>query len=68
MYGRYAFSIVIGVVVTMSLLFLMQVLIATGKQALTKPRDRAQAGIRPRQAQRGTEHRGLHARETAETA
>ena len=41
MYGRYAFSIVIGVVVTMSLLFLMQVLIATGKQALTKPRDRA---------------------------
>jgi protein TonB len=41
MYGRYAFSIVIGVVVTLSLLFLMQVLIATGKQALTKPRDRA---------------------------
>jgi len=41
MYGRYAFSIVIGIVVTMSLLFLMQVLIASGKQALTKPRDRA---------------------------
>jgi len=41
MYGRYAFSIVVGVVVTMSLLFLMQVLIATGKTALTKPRDRA---------------------------
>ena len=41
MYGRYAFSILIGVVVTLSLLFLMQVLIATGKQALTKPRDRA---------------------------
>ena len=41
MYGRYAFSILIGVMVTMSLLFLMQVLIATGKQALTKPRDRA---------------------------
>lgn len=41
MIGRYAFSIVIGVVVTMSLLFVMQVLIATGKQALTKPRDRA---------------------------
>jgi len=41
MYGRYAFSIAIGVVVTMSLLFLMQVLIATGKTALTKPRDRA---------------------------
>lgn len=41
MYGRYAFSIAIGVVVTLSLLFLMQVLIATGKTALTKPRDRA---------------------------
>jgi protein TonB len=41
MFGRYAFSIVVGIVVTMSLLFLMQVLIATGKQALTKPRDRA---------------------------
>ncbi len=41
MYGRYAFSIVVGIVVTLSLLFLMQVLIATGKQALTKPRDRA---------------------------
>ena len=41
MVGRYAFSILIGVIVTMSLLFLMQVLIATGKQALTKPRDRA---------------------------
>jgi protein TonB len=41
MLGRYAFSIVVGIVVTLSLLFLMQVLIATGKQALTKPRDRA---------------------------
>lgn len=41
MLGRYAFSIVIGVVVTMSLLFLMQLLIASGKHALTKPRDRA---------------------------
>ena len=41
MYGRYAFSIVIGVVVTLSLLFVMQLLIASGKQALTKPRDRA---------------------------
>ena len=39
MYGRYAFSIVIGVVVTLSLLFVMQLLIASGKQALTKPRD-----------------------------
>lgn len=42
MIGRYAFSIVVGVVVTLSLLFIMQLLIATGKQALTKPRDRAQ--------------------------
>jgi len=41
MYGRYALSIVIGVVVTLSLLFVMQLLIASGKQALTKPRDRA---------------------------
>jgi len=41
MYGRYAFSIVIGVVVTLSLLFVMQLLIASGKHALTKPRDRA---------------------------
>ena len=42
MIGRYAFSIVVGVVVTLSLLFVMQLLIATGKQALSKPRDRAQ--------------------------
>lgn len=42
MIGRYAFSIVTGVVVTLSLLFVMQLLIATGKQALTKPRERAQ--------------------------
>lgn len=42
MMGRYVFSIVIGVVVTMTLLFVMQLLIATGKQALTKPRERAQ--------------------------
>lgn len=42
MLGRYAFSVVIGVVVTLSLLFVMQLLIATGKAALTKPRDRAQ--------------------------
>ncbi len=40
MIGRYAFSVVIGVVVTLSLLFVMHLLIATGKQALTKPRDR----------------------------
>ncbi len=42
MIGRYAFSIVIGVVVTLSLLFIMQLLIATGKAALTEPRARAQ--------------------------
>ncbi|MDH3748820.1 MAG: energy transducer TonB [Gammaproteobacteria bacterium] len=42
MIGRYAFSIVVGVVVTLSLLFVMQLLIATGKAALTKPRERAQ--------------------------
>lgn len=42
MIGRYAFSIAVGVVVTLSLLFIMQLLIATGKAALTKPRDRAQ--------------------------
>jgi len=40
MIGRYAFSVVIGVVVTLSLLFVMQLLIASGKTALTKPRDR----------------------------
>lgn len=42
MIGRYVFSIVVGVIVTLSLLFVMQLLIVTGKQALTKPRDRAQ--------------------------
>ena len=42
MIGRYAFSIAVGVVVTLSLLFIMQLLIATGKAALTKPRERAQ--------------------------
>lgn len=41
MLSRYAFSIVVGVVVTLSLLFVMQLLIVTGKAALTKPRDRA---------------------------
>jgi protein TonB len=41
MIGRYAFSVVIGTVVTLSLLFVMHLLIATGKTALTKPRDRA---------------------------
>ncbi|NIV18149.1 MAG: TonB family protein [Woeseiaceae bacterium] len=41
MLGRYVFSVVIGVVVTLSLLFVMHLLIVTGKQALTKPRERA---------------------------
>lgn len=41
MMGRYAYSIVIGVIVTLSLLFIMQLLIASGKSALTKPRARA---------------------------
>ena len=41
MIGRYAFSVVVGVVVTLSLLFVMHLLIVTGKQALTKPRERA---------------------------
>jgi len=41
MLGRYAFSVVIGTIVTLSLLFVMHLLIATGKAALTKPRDRA---------------------------
>lgn len=40
MLGRYAISIVIGSLVTVSLLFVMQLLIVTGKQALTKPRER----------------------------
>jgi len=40
MIGRYAFSIVIGTVVTLSLLFIMQLLIVTGKQALTDPGER----------------------------
>ena len=42
MIGRYAFSVVIGTIVTLSLLFVMHLLIATGKAALTKPRERAQ--------------------------
>lgn len=42
MLARYAFSVVVGVVVTLSLLFVMQLLIASGKAALTDPRERAQ--------------------------
>ncbi len=41
MIGRYAYSVVIGTVFTLSLLFVMQLLIASGKTALTKPRDPA---------------------------
>ncbi|MCH8944197.1 MAG: energy transducer TonB [Proteobacteria bacterium] len=40
MTSRYAFSILIGMVVTLSLLFVMQLLIASGKKALTDPRER----------------------------
>jgi protein TonB len=40
MLGRYAVSIIVGSIVTVTLLFVMQLLIVTGKQALTKPRDR----------------------------
>ena len=40
MIGRYVISIVIGTAVTLSLLFIMQLLIVTGKQALTDPRER----------------------------
>jgi protein TonB len=40
MIGRYIFSIVIGTIVTLSLLFIMQLLIVTGKTALTDPRER----------------------------
>ena len=42
MMGRYLISIVTGVVITLTLLFVMQLLIATGKGALTTPRERAQ--------------------------
>ena len=38
--GRYIISIVVGSMITISLLFVMQLLIVTGKQALTDPRDR----------------------------
>ena len=40
MLGRYAFSIVVGVAVTLGLLFIMQLLIVSGKAALTAPRER----------------------------
>ena len=40
MIGRYAFSIVVGVVVTFSLLFVMQLLIVLGESAITKEKNR----------------------------
>jgi protein TonB len=40
MAGRYLISIVLGVTVTVGLLFVMERLIATGKAALTEPRER----------------------------
>jgi protein TonB len=42
MIGRYAFAIVVGTVVTLTLLFVMHLLIAYGEAALTKPRERHQ--------------------------
>ena len=42
MIGRYAFAIVTGTLVTLSLLFLMQLLIAYGESAITKERKRHQ--------------------------
>ncbi len=42
MIGRYAFAIVVGSVVTVGLLFIMQLLIAHGEKALTEPRQRHQ--------------------------
>ncbi len=40
MIGRYAFSIVVGVLVTLSLLFVMHLLIEYGESAVTKERTR----------------------------
>lgn len=42
MIGRYVFSIVTGTLVTLSLLFIMQLLIEYGEEALSKPRTRHQ--------------------------
>ncbi len=42
MIGRYAFSIAIGVVITLSLLFVMHLLIEYGESAVTKERTRHQ--------------------------
>lgn len=40
MVGRYVFAIFIGTVVTLSLLFVMHLLIESGQEALTEPRTR----------------------------
>lgn len=40
MLGRYIFAIVVGSAVTLSLLFIMQLLIASGQDALSEPRER----------------------------
>ena len=40
MLGRYAFSIVMGSVVTLGLLFIMQILIESGEDAISKQRER----------------------------
>ncbi|MCH7821261.1 MAG: energy transducer TonB [Proteobacteria bacterium] len=42
MIGRYAFSILLGTVITLSLLFIMQLLIEHGESAITKERTRHQ--------------------------
>ena len=42
MIGRYAFSIFLGTVITLSLLFIMQLLIEHGEEAITKERTRHQ--------------------------
>ena len=40
MLGRYVFAVVAGTLVTLSLLFIMHLLIEFGETALTSPRDR----------------------------
>lgn len=40
MIGRYAFSVAVGVFVTLTLLFVMHLLIEYGESAMSKPRDR----------------------------
>ncbi|MGB5740542.1 MAG: energy transducer TonB [Woeseia sp.] len=40
MVGRYVFAIVVGSAVTLGLLFVMQLLIASGQDALSEPRER----------------------------